>query len=187
MIGNGSYIQRRDELAEAPTMTFPNMGQPQNAAARNKRKSVPGKSGRFMSLSAFKSALGGFIRALSRREARLSDSPQMTWKENGERDLDADVSIAVLRIASEQSDRIASHNQLRFAVPGFVLWDREMTKSGFVLSDEYWEKLISNIRKNRMKPGNILREGYATYHPKFGYRITNDGREFLMSKGYKVH
>lgn len=165
----------------------PIMGQSEKTIARGTRENASGKPGRISSLSAVKSALRGFFRAILGKGVELSDSRQMTWKENGERDLETDVSVAVLRIASEQSDRIASHELLRLAVPGFVVWDKEMAKSRSVLSDKYWEQLISNICKNRMAPGNILREGYATHHPQFGFRITNDGREFLRSKGFKVY
>lgn len=37
-----------------------------------------------------------------------------------------------------------------------------------------------------MKPGNMLREGYAVHHPDFGYRISDKGLEFLERKGYEA-
>lgn len=54
---------------------------------------------------------------------------EITLNENGERDLEADVGVAILRIASEQPNNIASLPLLRLAVPAFVEWDREMKKS----------------------------------------------------------
>lgn len=187
MIGNCSYIQPRNESAEAPTMTYSNMDQAQNACARGTRKNVRGKLWRILSLSSVTSALGGFIRSVLGRDTELSYHDRMTWKENGERDLGTDVSVAVLRIASERPDRIASHELLKLAVPAFVVWDREMAKSKPVLLDDYWEQLISSISKNRMVPGNIIREGYATHHPQFGFRITTYGIDFLKKKGFRPY
>lgn len=110
----------------------------------------------------------------------------ITFKENGERDLEADVGVAILRIASEQPDNIASLPLLRLAVPAFVEWDQEMKASRTPPPDEFWEKLIDNISRNHLAVGNILRDGYATHHPQSGFRVTWKGCEFLKKKGYKA-
>ena len=111
---------------------------------------------------------------------------EITLKENGERDLEADVGVAILRIASEQSNNIASYPLLRQAVPAFVEWDQEMMKSRTPPPDEFWENLVSRISQNHMADGNILRNGYATHHPQSGFRITWKGCEFLKKKGYRA-
>ena len=110
----------------------------------------------------------------------------ITLKENGERDLDADVGVAVLRIASEQSDNIASYSMLKQAVPAFVKWDHEMMSSRTPPPDEFWENLITSITSNRRAEGNILWNGYATHNPNLGFRITWKGVEFLKKKGYRA-
>ena len=110
----------------------------------------------------------------------------ITLKENGERDLEADVGVAILRIASEQSSNIASYPLLRTAVPAFVEWDHEMMSSRTPPPDEFWENLITSITTNRRAEGNILWNGYATHNPNSGFRITWKGVEFLKKKGYRA-
>lgn len=111
---------------------------------------------------------------------------EITLKENGERDLEADVGVAILRIASEQSNNIASYPLLRQAVPAFVKWDDQMKKSRTPPPDEFWENLITSITSNRRAEGNILWDGYATHNPNLGFRITWKGVEFLKKKGYRA-
>ena len=124
---------------------------------------------------------------MGKPEFKWKRKPEITWKENGERDLEADVSIAVLRIASEQPGGSASHSLLWLAVPAFVAIDDQMRKSGTLPTKEFWADQVSRICKNRLEEGNMLRNGYAAHHPDYGFRITKDGREFLRSKGYRGH
>ena len=63
--------------------------------------------------------------------------------------------------------------------------ERLMMKSETPPSDEFWEEQISQICKNRLEEGNMLRNGYAAHHPDYGFRFTKVGREFLRSKGYR--
>ena len=122
---------------------------------------------------------------MGKPEIKWKRKPEITLKENGERDLEADVSIAVLRIASEQPGGSASNWLLKLAVPSFVAFDDEVRKAGDPPPDEFWEEQISQICKNRLEEGNMLRNGYAAHHPDYGFRITDYGREFLRSKGYR--
>lgn len=113
---------------------------------------------------------------------------QMTWKENGERDLEADVSVAMLRIAANQPNGVVSNDELKRAVPGYIVWNMDLAKTEPVRSPEFWEQLICGIFNNRMAHGNIIREGYASHHPDWGlFRITKDGVEFLKNKGFNVY
>lgn len=118
----------------------------------------------------------------------MNPSKTMTWKENGERDLEADVSVAMLRIAANQSNRVVSDDQLKRLVPGFVVWDSELAKTKPVRSPEFWEEQVSRILNNRMADGNIIRKGYALHHPGWGvFRVTHEGVDFLKKKGFNVY
>ena len=44
----------------------------------------------------------------------------MIWKENDERDLETNVSVAMPRIAANKSNRVVSVEELKMFVPGFV-------------------------------------------------------------------
>ena len=103
------------------------------------------------------------------------------------RDLEAEVSLATLRIAARQPDGIVSHSELRQVIAAFVM-SADPSKWGSTPTpkSDFWEEAISGICKNRMKPGNMLREGYAVHHPDFGFRISDKGLEFLEREGYKA-
>ena len=101
-------------------------------------------------------------------------------------DLEAEVSLATLRIAARQPDGVASRSLLKLVVPAFVMAaDADKWRSGPIPKSDFWEEAISRICKNRMNPGNMLYEGYAVHHPDFGFRISHKGLEFLEREGYE--
>ena len=104
-------------------------GRPVRPNARAMREAESRRPGRIASVLEAVAEFWDRIRKAMFGPIEYKHRGEITLKENGERDLEADVGVAILRIASEQSDNIASLPLLRLAVPAFVEWDQEMKKS----------------------------------------------------------
>ena len=101
------------------------------------------------------------------------------------RDLEAALMLATLRVAARLGG-VVSHSDLRQVVPAFVMSsDPDKWGSAPIPKSDFWEEAISKMWKNRMEPGNILYEGYGVRHPDFGFRISDNGLQFLEREGYK--
>lgn len=98
---------------------------------------------------------------------------------------EAEISVAVLRIAATQPSGVATFHRLRRETPNYVrLSAADRTQSVKRPNEEMWEQRFRNIKSHYAVPGNILFEGYAEHVPRVGYRITPAGRRHLQHLGY---
>ena len=99
--------------------------------------------------------------------------------------LEADISMAMLKIASERPMGIAEFSLLKKELPAYVnLPGVEVSKPSDNPGDEYWEEQFRKIAANFGKRGNLLSEGHIKKVPDVGFRITSKGRRYLRSKGF---
>lgn len=97
---------------------------------------------------------------------------------------ETDVALALLRIASEQPEGIATFRRLLVEVPKRLdLSARDVLPARDNPGRCHWEHVLRSIKLHAAEPGNILREGYAESIPRIGYRITDAGRAFLQNPG----
>ena len=98
---------------------------------------------------------------------------------------EADISIATLRIAANQTNGVASFHRLKKEIPDHLnLSVADRVESETRKGEELWEQIIRNIKSHSDVPGNIICEGRAVRVPRVGYRITDSGRSYLKTPGY---
>ena len=94
--------------------------------------------------------------------------------------LEADISMAMLKIASVRPMGIAEFSLLKKLLPAYVrLPGVEMSKPSDNPGDEYWEEQFRKIVSNFGKRGNLLSEGHIKKVPDVGFRITSKRRRYL--------
>ena len=97
---------------------------------------------------------------------------------------EADVAFATLQIAVGRPDGVATFHRLRKELPIYLdLSVADRAQSETRPNEELWEQLIRNIKSHSDVPENIICEGYATHVPRVGYRITDQGRRYLIRMG----
>jgi hypothetical protein len=91
-----------------------------------------------------------------------------------------EVALLVCRIASEQSDDIATYDQIRDEVPHrHNLSAADLTRSVTSRNETMWEQKIRNIKSHDQSPGNFVHDGYLEHVPEIGYRVTDAGKRLV--------
>ena len=99
--------------------------------------------------------------------------------------LEMEITMATLKIASEQPMGIAEFSFLKKFLPYHVRLPGDDGKGPAKdPGEEYWEEQFRKIESNFGKRGNLLTEGHVIRIPDIGFRITPKGREYLKSKGF---
>jgi hypothetical protein len=104
---------------------------------------------------------------------------------NQNRANEAEISMAVLRVAASRRDSVATYGRLRNELPRYVDLspeDREQPSTRSL--EEMWERVFGNIQSQCTTAENILSQGYAEHVPGVGYKITDSGRAYLKRKGF---
>lgn len=102
-----------------------------------------------------------------------------------DRTTEHEISIAVLRIAAERPDGVATLHMIKRLIPDLLdLTAADRVQSTTRPNEEMWEQQIRNIKSHFDVPGNIIHEGYAKHIPRVGYEITDSGRRYLKREGY---
>lgn len=97
-----------------------------------------------------------------------------------ERATENQIAFAVLQIAANQPNGIATFPRMKRDIPNYInLSAGDRQQSNTRRNEEIWEQLIRNIKSHDQTPGNFICEGYLEHVPKSGYRITEAGRRFL--------
>ncbi len=97
---------------------------------------------------------------------------------------ETDVAVAVLRIANQQPNDIATFDQIRCEAPGLLnLSTGDRRQSNERPNEQMWEQLIRNIKSHDKTKGNFICEGYLVHVWGVGYRITDAGRAHLENLG----
>ena len=99
--------------------------------------------------------------------------------------LEADISMAMVKIASERPMGIAEFSLLKKWLHYYVMLPGEKEhKPSNNPGDEFWEEQFRKIEANFGKRGNLLSEGHIKKLENVGFRIASKGRRYLKSKGY---
>lgn len=96
------------------------------------------------------------------------------------RKTETEIAVAVMKIAAQQPDQIATFKKCRHQIPNIITLDPEdrapsPTRSG----EQMWEQQIRNIRSHHEADGNYIKEGYLEHIPDTGYKITEKGQKLL--------
>jgi len=98
---------------------------------------------------------------------------------------ETNVAIAVLRIAEQRADGLATFARIKKDAPALLnLSAADQRQSDTRPNEEVWEQLIRNIKSHYEAEGNFIAEGYLVHVPRAGYRITDAGRAHLRNLGY---
>lgn len=93
-----------------------------------------------------------------------------------------DVAQAVMKIASLQSDKIATFDRIRDEGPSYLNLSNEDLKISSVRKNEpMWHQIIRNIQSHHDVEDNYIYLGYIEHVPDSGYRITASGEVKLKS------
>lgn len=93
---------------------------------------------------------------------------------------ETEVALALLRVADQQPNGIATFRRLLVEVPKHLhLSPDDHTPAKDSPRRAHWEHVLRSIKLRADEPGNIIREGYAERIPRVGYRITEAGRAYL--------
>lgn len=103
---------------------------------------------------------------------------------SSDRTTEAEIAIAALRIAADQRNGFASTTVLKDRMPDYIqLTPGDLQMSDTRVNEEMYRQIVGNIVSHHDSPGNIINEGYPTYHDG-GITITDLGRKHILSKGY---
>lgn len=96
-----------------------------------------------------------------------------------------DIAFGVLQIANAHPKGIATFKRLYQEIPRVVTlnnvdWRPSQTRKG----ESMWHQIVRNIKSHYNITGNYINIGYLIHVPRVGYKITDDGRRYLKSKGY---
>lgn len=87
------------------------------------------------------------------------------------------VAFAIVQIAKNRPDGIATFDLRRKEVPNYVkLSLDDQAQSQTRPNEELWEQLIRNIQSHHNSAGNYIREGYLIHVPDVGYQVTDAGK-----------
>ena len=97
-----------------------------------------------------------------------------------DRTTENEIGDAILRIANDNRNRIATYPRIREELPLLIDLSREdrcssVTRPG----EELWEQIVRNIKSNSTKSKNYIFDGYLEHVPRIGYRITPKGESRL--------
>lgn len=94
-----------------------------------------------------------------------------------------DVALAVLVIAAQNPNGIASFDQIRDEGHLYLALDSDDLAQSITRPNEpMWHQKIRNIQSHYQSPGNFIHDGYLVHIPDVGYQITNAGRSRLANR-----
>ncbi|MCX7301285.1 MAG: hypothetical protein NTX73_13100 [Rhodobacterales bacterium] len=92
------------------------------------------------------------------------------------------MSKAVLQIASQQPNGVATHQRLRKEIPKLInLTPADLAPSVTRPGEPMWHQIVRNIKSHDKEPGNYIAEGYLEHVPRVGYKITVAGTKHLRA------
>ena len=98
---------------------------------------------------------------------------------------ESDIALAVMRIADQQKNGVATFPRSKREVPIIVKLDKQNTSPSQTRNGEpMWHQLLRNIQSHHKSVGNYINLGYLIHVPRVGYQITASGRKHLRSLGY---
>lgn len=98
---------------------------------------------------------------------------------------EADVALAVMRIAASQANGIATLYKARKDIPNLIVLSKaNLAQSETRPREPMWHQLIRNIKSHDKNDGNYIQLGYLEHVPRVGYKITKKGQAFLKANGY---
>lgn len=93
-----------------------------------------------------------------------------------------EVALAVLAIAEQRADGIASFDQIRDEAPRHLALDSEdLAQSDTRPNEPMWHQKIRNIQSHYESPGNFIHDGYLVHVSGVGYQILMQEREGLRA------
>jgi len=94
------------------------------------------------------------------------------------RSTEADIARAILLIANQDPNGIATFKKIRALLPSVMDLSTEDRASSLTRNGEkLWEQQIRNIKSHFEAEGNFIFEGYLQHIPYKGYQITEKGRK----------
>ena len=99
---------------------------------------------------------------------------------NFHRVTESDVAFATLQIAASQPNGIATFHRLKRDIPFILNLSRQDLKISVTRPNEaMWIQLIRNIKSHHESDGNFINRGLLIHIPRVGYKITDEGRDYL--------
>lgn len=96
-----------------------------------------------------------------------------------------EVAFAVLRIADEDPNGIATFEKIYSELPKILnLSEGDRTPSHTRNGEPLWMQLVRNIQSHHSSDGNYIERGLLEHKSREGYKITEQGRQFLKGRGY---
>lgn len=93
-------------------------------------------------------------------------------------------AFGVLQIAAANKQGIATFPACKALLPRLVKIDpAELSPSVTRPGEPMWHQFIRNIKSHSASDWNYIYLGYLVHIPRVGYRITDQGRKYLKSKG----
>lgn len=90
------------------------------------------------------------------------------------------IAHAILQIADQQPNGIASYDLIREKLPDIVsLTQDDLAISETRPNESMWHQIMRNIQSHHDQPENYIYEGYLKHVSKTGYRITPKGKNLL--------
>ena len=94
------------------------------------------------------------------------------------------IGRAVMQIASQQPDKLATFNRCRAEIPTVVkLTSAERAISGPRAPEPMWHQIVRNIKSHHGNDSNFIDRGLLEHVSRRGYRITPAGEAFLKKNG----
>ena len=94
------------------------------------------------------------------------------------------IGRAVMQIASQQPNKIATFNRCRAEIPNVVkLTAAERAISGPRAPEPMWHQIVRNIKSHHGTDTNFISRGLLDHVSRRGYRITTKGEAFLTKNG----
>ena len=94
------------------------------------------------------------------------------------------IGRAVMKIASQQPNKIATFSRCRAEIPGIVtLTSAERAISGPRAPEPMWHQIVRNIKSHHGVDTNFIDRGLLEHVSRRGYRITAKGETFLAKNG----
>src|SRR5262245_44115518 len=88
-----------------------------------------------------------------------------------------EVAFAIVQIAKQNPNEIATFDQCREGVPDHLnLGPADLAQSPTRPNEKLWEQQIRNIQSHHDQPGNYIYEGYLVHVRGVGYQVTEPGK-----------
>lgn len=94
-----------------------------------------------------------------------------------------EIALAVLQIASQKNNGIATYDDLRGEIPNYVNLDNDdMRDSETRPGEPMWHQIVRNIQSHHDQDDNYINRGFLEHVPRVGYKITAAGHARLTKK-----